>query len=824
MFNFNPQSAIRISKSGEIMFKNYLKIAFRILGKQKVYAFINVFGLSIGIACCIFIYLFVLNEWSYDRFHEKAVNLYRIYITEDLPKRDPFSYAESPAQLAGALEESFPEVERAVRLDIRTDVIRIGDNTFTERYHLADSDFFEMFSFPLRNGTPASVLQSLNSVVLTERVALKLFGSAEVLQERLAIKVGPEFHDFTVSGIAENPPLNSSIQFDIVIPIENVKKYRSQKVLNAWFDVFYETYVQLSPQHDPSNFEGKLATVVKKHYPTRSADMVTLHLQPITDIHLNSDVPAGFEPTNDPSYSYILIGIALLVLTIACINFTTLAIGRSSSRSREVGVRKVLGALKSQLVKQFWAEAILMSFLALLVALLLVELVLPFFNNLAGKELTTSFDPLSLFVLFLLTLIVGLSAGGYPAFVLSRSSPISIIKGTDESGPRHFWGNGLIVLQFAFSIFFIISTLLMADQLHYLRNKNLGFNNKEVVAIRNYAPLSNSQAVVERFRQALGKRPEILGVAGTSTNFAMLWTQMGFKTDDGSFRQFYQLTVDHEYLPTMGIEFLEGRNFSPRSGTDSTEAVIVNQTLANYFDWASAIDKSLPGQNFPQHRIIGVVKDFHFDALNNEIAPLAMVLNPITLLRGINDISTSLSPRTLNFINIRISPENTLQTIRLLKSTWKQVAADQPFSFSFLEQDLERQYRQEERWSKIAAYASLFAILIASLGLFGLATLAVSKRTKEMGVRKVLGATVTNVVALLSKDFVRLVLLANIIAWPVAWYAIQKWLQEFAYRIEISWWVFALSGGLALVIALLTVSTQAIRAALANPVESLRYE
>ena len=806
------------------MFLNYLKIAFRILRKQKIYAFINVFGLAIGLASCMLIYLFVRDEWSYDQFHENDDNLYRVYITEDPPDRDPFSYVEAPAKLAGALEESFPEVERAVRLDVRTDVIRIGENAFNQRYHLADPDFFEVFTFPLLKGTPASALQSLNSVVITRRMALKLFGTEEVLQKRLAIKVGNRFHDFVITGVAENPPSNSSIQFDMVIPIENVKKYRSERALNAWFNVFFETYVLLSPDRDQSQFEDKLATVVKNHYPPEDANLVSLHLQPITDIHLNPDVPAGFEPTSNPIYSYILIAIALLVLGLACINFTTLAIGRAASRNQEVGIRKVLGASKIQLVKQFWDEAFLMSFLALLTALLMVELFLPSFNNLAGKQLALRIDSMSLFAVAIVTLLAGMLAGGYPAVVLSRPSPITTINGVDESGNPRLFGMSLIVLQFTLSICLIASTLIMADQLHYLRNKNLGFDKEHVVVIRNYAPGSDSWAVVARFRQALASHPEIQSVSGASSNFAMLWTQMGFKADDGAFKQFHQLTVDDRYIPTMEIELVEGRNFSSEFGTDSTKAVIVNQTLAKYFGWESAVGKKIPGARFPSHRIIGVVKDFHFDALRSEIAPLAMVLNPTTLLRGINDISTSLSPRTLNFIYVRISPKNISQTMQLLKATWKDVAANQPFSFSFLDEDIERQYRQDERWGKIVGYASTLAILIAAMGLFGLTTLVVSKRTKEIGIRKVLGATVANVVALLSRDFVKLVLVANVIAWPVAWYAMNKWLQNFAYRIDISWWVFALAGGLALVIALLTVSTQAIKVALANPVESLRYE
>ncbi|NIR51660.1 FtsX-like permease family protein [candidate division KSB1 bacterium] len=807
------------------MLRNYLRIALRNLVNQKLYSFINIVGLAIGIACCVLLFLFVRNELNYDTFHENYENLYRIYITEDLPQRDPFSYVEAPAQLAGAFEESFPEVEHAVRLGVRTDVIKkFEDATFKERYHLADPDFFEVFSFPLLKGNPSRVLQNLNSVVFTERMANKIFGHGDVLGQSVSIKLGDEFHDFLITGIAENVPENSSIKFDIILPFENVRKYVSDRVLDAWFNVFLETYVQLSKDHNPADFESKLATVVQNHYPPRSHDMVTLHLQPITDIHLNPEVPAGFEPTSDPKYSYILMGIALLVLTIACINFMTLAIGRSSSRAREVGVRKVLGAFKAQLIKQFWGEAILMSMIALMIGILLVELFLPFFNEIANKQLSTTYDFTTLFVLAFLMLVVALLAGSYPAFLLARFQPAVVIKGETAIGGVKFFGKSLVVLQFALSIFLIISTLIMTDQLHYLRTKNLGFNKEQVVVIRNYSSPQRSNQVVERFRNALANRNEIKGVSGASSGFATPWTTMGFNAEDGTFKQFYQQTVDYDYLKTLEIELVEGRDFSKQFGTDSSEAIIVNQAFVVYFGWDSASGRSLPGRAFPPHRIIGVVENFNFDALHHEVAPLALVLDPTTLLQGINDISTSLSPRALNYVHVRISPKNISETIDLLKKTWGRIAPQQPFSFSFLDEDVDQQYKQEERWGKMVGYASMFAISIACLGLFGLAALTVVRRTKEIGIRKVLGASVPNIMLMLSKDFGKLVILANLIAWPAAFFIMNQWLQNFAYRVSIAFDNFLLSAVLAVLFALFAVSYQSIKAALTDPVNSLRYE
>jgi putative ABC transport system permease protein len=810
------------------MFKNYLKIALRNLRKQSVYSFINVTGLAIGMACFILIFLFVRNETSYDLFHPNVANLYRIYVTEAPPNRDPFSYVATPAQMAQALETSFPEVKRAVRLDINSDLVRYQNTTFNERVHLADTDFFEVFHFPLLAGEPSSVLRDASAVVLTETTAKKYFGKIEnpvgIVGKSLAIKLGNEFHDFIVSGVAKDAPENSSIRFDFVIPFDHVRKYRSERALSAWLNVSFETYVELAGPLTAAEIDDKLQTVVKNHYPERIAPIVTLHLQPMIDIHLNPAVPVGFEPTSNPVYSYILFGIALLILVIACINFTTLAIGRSGHRSREVGVRKVLGAVQSQLVKQFWSEAILMSFLALVLSILLAELFLPFFNDLANKRLMLAYDFPMLLAFAGLALFVGLIAGSYPALVLARMRPALIIKGETQLRGARFFGRSLVVLQFSLSILLIIGTLVMADQLHYLRTKDLGFNQEQVVVIRNNSPQREGAMLVERFRQELANNESVLGVAGSSNTFASPWAAMGFSSEDGTYRNFFQQTVDYDYLQTMGIELLMGRNFSPEFGTDSSEAIIVNEALAKYFNWDSPLDQRLPGGKFPPHRVIGVVKDFNFQSLQNEIAPLVLTLDPTTVLRGINDINVSVSPRAVNFVNVRLKPENISAAVDLLKRTWQKAAPNQPFVFSFLDDDVERQYREEERWGKIVGYASGLAILIACMGLFGLAALMVAKRTKEIGVRKVLGASVTRIAVMFSKDFAGLVLIAFAAATPIAFYFTNRWLQSFAYRIDIGWWIFALAGGLALVIALLTVSTQAIKAALANPVEALRYE
>ncbi len=806
------------------MLKSYLRVALRNITKQKIFSFINIIGLSIGISVCILIYFYVKHEWSYDKFHENADRLYRVYITEDLPQRDPFSYVEAPYQLAEALEQTFPEVEQAVRLDVRTDIIRYGENTFSQRVHLVEPEFFEMFTFPLLKGSKQDVLKNLNSVVLTQSTAEKIFGQAEPMGQRLSLKVGDSFHDFMVSGIVKDVPSNSSIRFEALIPFENVHKYRSPRALDQWFNVFFETYVLLDRPLSASEIEEKLQSVVKNHYPERSVDMVTLHLQPIKDIHLNPEIPSGFESTSDPVYSVILLGIAVLVLIIACVNFMTLAVGRSAGRAKEVSVRKILGALRSQSIKQFLGEALLMSLSALLVSILLVHLFLPSFNSITNKELSLSYGIGTIFFFVGLMIVVGLAAGSYPAFVLSSYQPVEVLKNKRGQRRRSVFIRTLVVGQFALSIGLIVCTFLMGDQVRFLLNKDTGFRKENVIVIQNFSARDQNRQIVDRLRNALENRKEVLGVSGSSSTFARDWTEMGFRDQEGNFRQFYQLTIDFDFIEAMGIEVIRGRNFSRDFSTDPREAIIVNEALVDYFNWDSAVGRSLPGESFPTHRVIGVVKDFNFQSLRNEVRPAVLVLDPTTLDQGISDITTTYAIGLFNFVNIRIRPGNVQKTVGLIKETWNEVAPQNPFLFSFLDQDVNRQYQEVEHWSQIVGYASGFAILIACLGLFGLAALSVSRRIKEIGIRKVLGATTADIVFMLSKEYGKIVVLANIIAWPLAYFIINRWLQDFAYRININIFKFILASVIALTVALVTVSYQSIKAGLKDPVESLRYE
>jgi putative ABC transport system permease protein len=808
------------------VFKNYIKIAARNLIKQKLHSIINITGLSIGIASCILIYLYVRNERSYDKFHENADNLYRVYITEDLPQRDPFSYVEAPFHLAGALKDSFPEVERAVRLDVRTNIVRYGEKNYTQRYHLADPEFFQVFSFPLIQGSPESVLRDSHSVVLTERMAEKIFGQSDPLNEVLSIKVGDEFRDFVVTGIAKDVPPNSSIRFDMVVPFENVHRYISDRALDHWFNVYFETYVLLNRPLSSSDIKRKLMSVVENHYPEQYVDRVTLHLQPITDIHLNPNIPQGFEPSSDPVYSFILLGIAMLILGVACVNFMTLTVGRSVARSKEVGVRKVLGALKPQLVMQFLGEAVFLSFSAFILSMILVGFFLPIFNSITDKNLALSFEGWTVLFLAMLTVIIGVAAGSYPAFFLSRHQPAHIMKRDSRLVPkgRNMLIRGLVIGQFVISIGLIIGTLKMSDQLRFLLNMDTGFNKDHVLVIQNLSPQDENHQVVERLRNSLKTRSEILGVSGASCTFARDWTTMGYTAEDGTFKQFFQITVDYDFLQTLEIRLKEGRNFSSEFSTDPEESLLVNEAFADYFNLDFPVGKSLPGGRFPPHRIIGVVQNFNFESLRNEIRPLVMVLDPEILEKGINDVSTSYSLRMLNFIHIRIKPENVRSSVELIKGTWDKISPGHPFVFSFLDQDMQRQYQDIERWGRVVRYASVLTVIIACLGLFGLSVLSVSRRRKEIGIRKVLGASTMSIAAMLYRDFGYLVLVANLISWPVAFLVIRGWLQNFAYRIDIGLSKFFLAAFIALFIALATVSIQSVKAARTEPVETIRYE
>ncbi len=787
------------------MIKNYLKIALRTLQKHKGYAFINIFGLAIGLACCLLIVLFVRDELSYDRFHEKADRTYRIVRQE----RDLAPSVTPSALLGPALMETFPEVEHATRL-IRSWfaplVSRDEDGFYEDRLFFTDAEFFNVFDFRLVRGDPATALNEPSSILLTETMARKYFGDEDPLGQTLTLNASQAF---TVTGLLEDLPRTTHFTFDVLASIESLPEVTGRaNMLETWGLGAFPTYVVLADNHDPAALDEKLAAF------SPSQIQVRYFLQPLTEIHLYSKYRGEIEANSDVRYVWMLSGIALIILLLACINYMNLATARFARRAREVGIRKVVGAHRRQLMGQFLGESVLLSMMALLVALALLEALLPAFSTLIDGTLTFDFseDVAMLSAMVAMALLAGLVAGSYPAFYLSAFRPGSVFKGTADGARRTPLRKILVVTQYAIAVVLLAGTGIIYQQLDYMRTATLGFEKEHVVVV----PVRD-ETVQERpdvAKATFLARPEVTHVSSSS---ALPGTQMSGTSDarrlgaqdDEPFRISVSW-IDEDYVETLGIAMAAGRDFSDDFPTDKDETLLINETAARDFGWANAAEAvgeviALWGE---QRRVIGVMEDFHFESLRTAIGPL--------LFFPEMDETRSLI--------LRLRTNDLPATLARLEDTWKQLSTAQPFTYSFLDKDLETLYVAETRWGKIIGSAALFALLIACLGLFGLASFLAEQRTKEIGVRKVLGASVANLIALLSKDFLRLVLIAFVAAVPVAYLAMERWLEDFAYRIDLGVGVFALAGGLALGIALLTVSYQAIRAALADPVKALRYE
>jgi putative ABC transport system permease protein len=806
------------------MLKNYFKIALRNLLRQKGYMLINICGLAIGIAACLIVYAFIRHEWTFDRFHERSQQIYRVIQHEREMTREAHSFAETPAPLGPTLAAAHPQVEQFARVFVNTTLVRREQNIFDERLHFVDPALMSIFTFPLVSGDPHQALSDPSSVVITESMAKKYFGADNPIGKTISIQFGSSFQDLVVSGIAEDVPPNSSVRFDFLLSFERIKDVVRPRALELWGIIIVETFVLISPTASPAELEPQFTQTALAHYnQVFEEDLVRLFLQPITDIHLNPAYEGGSEPASNPNYSYILGSIALLVLLIACINFMILSVGRSASRAKEVGMRKVLGAWRVQLQRQFWGEAILLSFFATLLGIALAEIFLPQFNKLAGMRLAFEYDVFTLAALVLITLFVGVVAGSYPALVFSRFSPIESLRGKLQTSRKNYLRQGLVVTQFAISVSLIAATMIMLDQISYLRTKNLGYDKEQVVIVQPNTTAEESMRILEVYRQNLAQHPEVLSVAGSSTTFGRQWAKAGYTASDGVYREFYGVIIDYDYIKTMAFEFVAGRDFSRAITSDAREAIIVNETLAKEYGWENPLGKRLPSVNFPPHQVVGVVKDFNFQSLHEPVKPLLMALGREPLAGGIENIDGG-SIRGMNWYSVRLRRGDISNALSLLEAKWREVAPALPFQYSFLDEDLGRQYRNEERMSEIAGYSAALAIFIACLGLLGLAAFTAAQRTKEIGIRKVMGASVSGIVALLSKDFVRLVLIANLIGWPLAYFAMQKWLQDFAYRVDIGVAAFAVTAAAALAIAMFTVSFQAIKAALTNPVDALRYE
>jgi putative ABC transport system permease protein len=807
-----PKSKIQ---DGEAMFKNYLKIALRNLLRHKGYSFINVAGLAVGITCCLLILLFVQDELSYDRYHEKADRIYRL-IVENQAEGKTFNNAISSAPMVPALLRDYPEIESAARfypVDASV-LVSYGDKRFyEEHFFYADAAAFEVFTFPFIKGDPKTALAEPYTVVLTEAMARKYFGVENPLGKILKLNME---RDYLVTGVIQNVPKNSHLHFDFLASFQSLESILGEALQSWTYNPFF-SYLLLPRDYAYRELDQKIAPLFEKNIGEQLQSLgwrLRPMLQPLTDVHLH---PLGNEhgAPGDKRYVYIFSAIALFILVIACINFMNLATARSEMRAREVGMRKVLGSQQRQLVLQFIGESVFMALLATLIAAVLIELLLPAFNAIANRELAIDYRHNWPFVagLLALTLFVGVIAGSYPAFFLSAIKPVEVFKSRAATGWRSFLSRqALVVFQFGISIILMIGTAVVYSQLDYMRNNKLGYDQEQVVVV----PIKDSGLLAQRqiFKQALLQNAAISHVTYTSRYPGIgTFGTVAQRPDrpDVQVTDMKVLLTDVDYIETLNITLLAGRSFSEEMDTGAARAVILNQTAARALSWsapAEAVGKIINALGNRSGIVIGVVKDFNFQTQHMRMQPL--LLTP--------------APDRYAYAMMRIAAHDIGGTLEQIESAWAAFAPAWPFDYLFLDQNFDKQYRAEQRLGKIFGAFGGIAIFIACLGLFGLASFTAGRRTREIGIRKVLGATAPGVVQLLSREFVKLVLVANVIAWPVAYVVMNKWLQDFAYRIEMSWTVFAFAGGMALLIALLTVSTQAIKAALANPVEALRYE
>ncbi|MBX2927509.1 MAG: ABC transporter permease [Saprospiraceae bacterium] len=811
------------------MWKNHFKIALRNLLKHRGAGFINIIGLSIGTAVVMLLSLYVWDEWTFDRFHSNADRVYRAWVKEHF-KGDVFFNTVTPVVLGQELQDNFPEIRQVVRYYTTNTLAKKGNFSELEEVHFAEPSFFKVFDFKLLRGKADDVLNDLHSAVITEAVGLKYFGDPFPIGQTLPLQTDGEWTYYTVTGVIEKAPGNSSIQYGIIIPFAKGAARMPEETKTSWTNVLVETYVLLDEANKVQELETKFAPFVDgKVAQDYKPGEYLVGFQPLTDIHLNKDFPLGIVPVSDRRYPFILAGIALLILLLAGINFTTLAIGRSVARAREVGVRKVNGATRWQLMTQFWNEAILTAGVSVLLGWGLARAALPFFNNLADKQLTLDVSLQTLLLLPALALITGFLSGIYPALVLSGFKPAMTLRGilSDSGNDRHTVLRWLVGFQFILSVLLITSTVVMLRQMHYLQNKNLGYDKQQVVALaykRSGARLSEQweegKKVLALLRDELSGQPAFRDLAMSAHTFGTPgWMSVGYtEPSTEKFRSFMLNGVDDRFLPLHSMAPAEGRNFSKENISDA-KAVIVNEAYAKQF--GVEIGRQMP-EPFRDFQVIGIAEDFNFESLHTAVQPLVMAADPIGILRIASDWSVNDTPNPK--ISVKIAGDNLPAAISALRLAWQKVAPEQAFNYAFLDDNIDRQYRAESRLSQLVGIATGLAIFIACLGLFGIATLSIAQRTKEIGIRKVLGASVAGITGLLAKDFLKLVLIAAVIASPMAYWAMSQWLADFAYRIELQWWMFTLAGAAAIVIAFFTVSFQSVRAALANPVESLRSE
>ena len=794
------------------MFKNYFKTAFRNLARNKIYSFINIAGLSLGVACAMLIMLYVKDEVSFDKFHKNVDNIYRVVSQRKENKIPVTGLLQGPR-----FTQNVPGIKSFVRVDSRYEDIKTGTTIQSQSVLHVDSNFFSVFTFPLLSGNPETCLTEPHSIVLSEDIAKKQFNTTDAAGKIIMIKEDSTFVPYKVTAVAKRCPQNSSIQFDVLMPFKESEA--DAKDTHNWFNSFLNTFVVLDEKANRQTVEKQMQSFYVSDAKQTLEEMLkidggnlddiplgTYFLQPYPDMHLSPDLPAANGLTNagNPMYSYILSGIALFVLLIACINFVNLSIARSVRRAKEVGIRKVMGGERKQLIMQFLGESFLLCTIAFVFAIMLVQLMLPMFNNLSIKALSIAYllDAKLIAGYIILYVTTGLLAGFYPALILSGYNPVQTLYGRFHISGKNYLQKSLVVLQFTLASFLIIATFIIYAQFNFLTKTDLGYDDNNLVIV-NKNNLTNADVAV--FKNELLSNPDIVGVSAKN---AGVWGT-GTKNFIGSTIYFTGETVDGNYLPLLKIPLIAGRNFSEAFPADATQSVIVNESFVKKANWKNPIGETIQmlGSSNQTYHVIGVVKDYHFASLTKKITPQLFTMNG-----------------SYGTYYIKIKPNTATASLRSIQKTYQQLYPLSPYSYTFKNDENRMQYADVEKWKQVILFGAILTIFISCIGLFGLSVLSAEKRTKEIGIRKVLGASVKSIVTNLSADFIKLVVLALVIASPLAYMAANTWLQNFPYRIEISWWLFGLSSILVMMIALITISFQSIKAAIANPVESLRSE
>lgn len=806
------------------MIRNYFKLAWRNLLRHKTDSSINIVGLCVAFTCALLLFLSVYFEFSFDTFHKNAGNIYKMYYNVSRPS-EMQTGTSMPVPLTPALKQSIPEVKYVARYINSGAVVRYKDKKLSPNLKYTDADFFSMFSFPIVKGSASTAMNELSNVVIRQGYAKTLFGDEEPVGKTIEMQLEGEWKPFMVSAVAADYSDNSSIIYDLAIRFENIPEYKS--MADQWDSYNHELYVQLQDGVNSAVFEKKMRPLISKALakdieelkrdgaqPFSDGTYISFKLLPLLDMHTTSNINGEGSAINK-SYLYLLLMIGSLILIIACINFINLSIGRSFTRTHEIGLRKTLGAQKVQLIAQFWSEAFVICFFALGVSLALCQWLLPKYRQLFAMNVTE--DILTSPVIWLgvaaAFFIITLIAGGYPAWLMSRFNIINILKGKISIKRSQKLRNSLIVVQFSIAILLMICTIVAWQQISYLKTKPLGYNKNQVISIPVEGEI-NPIAALEMMRAKLATHTSVEAVSGIYDNLgrgldgSQRRSVMGFDYKNRGISTVW-MGASYDFVKTLDLQLVAGRDFSRQMLTDSN-AILINEAMAEEVGEKNVVGMSfIIRENEPPKQVIGVVKNFNFESLHGKIKPLTLALE------------SRFAP---NYILVKVKPGKLSASMQLLKDTWAQVAPGAPFTGSFLDENVDRQYRREEKLGKIFIYGAIVAIVLSCMGLLAMVMLIIAQRIREIGIRKVLGASAANIVSIISKEFVLLILIAFVIAAPLAWIFMNGWLQDFAYRINISWWVFLIAATAAVLIALITICIQALKAAWMNPVKTLKAE